>query len=171
MAAALDKRVEAPEEHEPAEELVDVQSLDVTATPTLPGLAALRLLRFDEETGRAVVLAGDREISASVDGGVDAAVMKTALAHGERVAVQQEGGQLVVIGALRTRATPGIDEGDDYTIAAKRIRLEADHAIGLRTGRASISLRAQGLVETLGRDITTRASSVHKLIGRLLRLN
>jgi hypothetical protein len=34
-----------------------------------------------------------------------------------------------------------------------------------------VLLRAVGRVETIARDITARASQVHKLIGRALHLN
>ena len=39
------------------------------------------------------------------------------------------------------------------------------------SGAASLVLRAFGQVETLADQITSRAASVHKIIGRVIRLN
>jgi hypothetical protein len=108
---------------------------------------------------------------AALDEALSPAVLKTALARGERVIAQREQGGWVVLGALRTAPTPGIDEGDEYRIKARRIEIEGAHELHLVSGSASLVLRAYGHVETLAHDITARAAGVHKLIGRLLRLN
>jgi sulfur transfer protein SufE len=76
-----------------------------------------------------------------------------------------------VLGALRTSATPGIDRGDEFTIEARRIHVRADSELKLVSGLVQIALTATGHVETIARDITARASSVHKIIGRMLHLN
>lgn len=139
--------------------------------PTLPGLAALRLVAWDPERRIARVAVGPKQVVARVDAGVEAAVLTTALARGERVIVEQGAKALTILGTLRTQATPGLDAGDDYVIRAQRVRVEGAHEVTLATGKSSLTLRALGFIETVAQDITTRASAVHKIVGRLIRLN
>lgn len=139
--------------------------------PALPTLAALPLVAFDAQKRVARVAVGPRQVAARVDATVDSAVLVTALARGERVLVEQGPRALVVLGTLRTQATPGLDVGDDYVIRASRVRVEGEHEVTLTSGKASLALRAVGVVETIAQDITTRASALHKLVGRMLRLN
>jgi hypothetical protein len=56
-------------------------------------------------------------------------------------------------------------------IKARRLALTADHEIAMVSGAATLVLRAFGFVETVAQDITTRAAGVHKIIGRMIRLN
>jgi hypothetical protein len=141
----------------------------------LPTLAALHAVRLDTEKREATLRvdgpASASEVAARLDSALDPAVVETAIARGERLIVQREGGAFVVLGALRTAATPGLERGQDYTIEASRIFLRADNEMKLVSGSVQIALRAIGQVETIARDITARASAVHKLIGRMLHLN
>ena len=140
-----------------------------------PALSALLAVAVDEEH-RQVTLRIERpgtpiDVLARLDTALEAVVVQTAVARGERLIAQQDGADWVVLGALRTSATPGIDRGDEYAIDARRIHLRADTELKLTSGLAQFALHAAGHVETIARDITTRASSVHKLIGRMLHLN
>lgn len=110
-------------------------------------------------------------VAAALDDALSPRVLATALVRGERVIAQREGGGWVVLGAMRTAPTPGVDEGDEFLIKARRVAVAADHEFSITSGLASFAVRAQGFVETLGRDITARASGVHKIIGRMIRLN
>jgi hypothetical protein len=139
--------------------------------PALPALAALRLASVDEERRTAMVGTGGLTFEARLDDSLSPAVLVTALSRGEPVIAQREATGWVVLGALRTAPTPGVDEGDEYRIKARRIALESAHELSLVSGAASLVLRAYGHVETLAEDITSRAAGVHKVIGRLLRLN
>jgi hypothetical protein len=86
------------------------------------------------------------------------------------VIVVDDGG-LAIAGALRTAPTPGIDKGEDYVIQAKRVDIRADHEVAIVAGAAQIVLRGLDRIEMLATDITSRARSVHRLIGRMLHLN
>ncbi|KYF70867.1 hypothetical protein [Sorangium cellulosum] len=141
------------------------------AEPAAPQLVAVRLEAFDEEAGRAVLRVGAEAAPAAIDPSVEPAVLRTALQRRERVIAQQEQGGWVVLGALRTSATPGVDEGDEFVIRARRIALLGASEVSLVSGMSSVVLRAFGFVETLGQDITARASGVHKIVGRMIRLN
>jgi hypothetical protein len=135
------------------------------------GLAAVRATAFDEARRTLTLRVGREQIEATLDASVEPAVIHTALRRGERLLAQPEGEGWVVIGALRTTATPGVDEADEFLIKANRVAVVAAHEFAVVTGAASFAMRAIGHVETLAQDITTRASSLHKLVGRMIRLN
>jgi hypothetical protein len=134
-------------------------------------LRAARIVSVDEATRQARVEIGADCVDAALDAAVDLAVVLTAHTRGERLMVERRGEGWVVLGSLRTTATPGVDKGDEYLIAAKRIRLEGDHDVRLVSGASSFVLRAVGQLELLAQNITSRASSVHKIVGRMLHLN
>lgn len=137
----------------------------------LPQLVALVVEGYDEVNRTATLRIGSATIVAKFDVALDPAVLRTAQHRGERVIATREGGVWVVLGALRTAATPGVDEGDDFVIKARRVAIHAAHEFSAVSGAASFVVRAFGGVETLAKDITARASSVHTIIGRMIRLN
>lgn len=137
----------------------------------LPQLAALVVEAFDEASRSATLRLGSATVAAKFDAALDPAVIRTARQRGERVIVAREGGTWIVLGALRTAATPGVDEGDYFVIKARRVAIHAAHEFSAVSGAASFVVRAFGGVETLAKDITARASSVHTIIGRMIRLN
>jgi hypothetical protein len=126
---------------------------------------------LDEASGDVEIVVRDRTEFARRDPSVDAIVVLNAFARGERVFVEHDGERWVVLGALRTRATPGVDAGDEYRIEANRLRLEGKHELLLVAGATSLVMRAVGHLELLAKNITSRASSVHKIVGRMLHLN
>jgi hypothetical protein len=125
-----------------------------------------------------------RTVDAAVDGAVDVEVLETARERGEIILVV-DGVRPTVVGALRTRATPGVDAVDHVAIRARtfevdaeradlraaKVTIAADEEIALRARSASIVVRAAGEIESFAERIVARAEGVHKLIGRMLRLN
>jgi hypothetical protein len=148
----------------------DTRAAEALVLP-LVGLVAVRVEALDEAERTASLRVGRDLVEARLDASVDLAVARTALARGERVIAQRESEGWVVLGALRTAATPGVDEGEDFVIKAKRVAVRSEHELSLVSGAASVVIRAFGQVETLAESITARASSVHKIIGRVIRLN
>jgi len=120
---------------------------------------------------------GGRSVAALVDASVDVSVIKTAFERGERVLIEVIGDRAVIVGALRTQATPGIERGEKFVIeagevaiAAKRVTIDGDE-IALSSKTARLVLRAAGEIESFAERIVSRASGVHKIVGRMLRLN
>jgi hypothetical protein len=150
-------------------------------------LSLARLVRLDPAGGTCRILrwGAPEELEAEIDPGLEAAVAETASRTGEPVVVVEGPRGPVVVGALRTRATPGVDRTDELTIEAKRFRVEADQVelhggevaiegsreLRLRTKTAYVILRAASEIESFADRIVTRAEGVHKLVGRMLRLN
>ncbi len=114
---------------------------------------------------------GAQTVHATLDPAVAPAVIETALRTGERILVQPEGDRWIALGALRTQVTPGVDQVDEVTIRARRLKLEGTDEIQLVSSAASLVMRVTGAVETIAREVTVRATGVHKLIGRVLHLN
>lgn len=141
----------------------------VPESADVPSLAAVTASVLEGTTVR--IRVGAAEVSAELDASVHPSVVATAIARGERVVVQREGGAWVVLGVLRTSPTPGLEEADEYVIRAGRIRVRAKDEFSVASGAASFAIRAYGTIETLAEQITSRASAVHKIVGRMLHLN
>jgi hypothetical protein len=140
----------------------------ISSLPT--ALHAAIPVRWSEE-GLVLSFGAAREVTAKLDSALDRAVVETALRTSERLLIQPEGDGWVVLGALRTRATPGVDELEEVAIKARRLRLEGTDEVQIVSAAASMILRVTGAVETIAKDVTVRATGLHKLIGRVLHLN
>jgi hypothetical protein len=144
--------------------------LEPVSVPTLK--PTLLLAQVHEVTANRVVLVFGKTIAdAKLDPSVNPAVIEGACQRNERVLVEESEEGLVVVGALRTQPTPGIDEADSYVIKAKRVAVEGGEEVSLSTQTAAVVVRAVGEVETFAERIISRAEGVHKIIGRMLRLN
>lgn len=141
--------------------------LDVEdALPTITTGIALML-----EGTTARIRVGRAEHTATLDPSVHPSVVATAIARAERLVLQREEGTWTILGALRTSPTPGIEEADEYVIRAARVKIRAKDEFTVASGTAAFAVRAYGSIESFAEQITTRASAVHKIIGRMLHLN
>lgn len=173
---------------EPATTLVDEPSTDlpqglaelaVSPTPIaeekvpafkMPAVGIARIFML-HEGGKLEIKMGNKIMPALLDPMVHPAVIRTADESGEPVMVEQRDGELYVVGALRTQPTPGVDKMETINLEAEHINLKAKTDITMTSGVAAIAVRAIGEVETYAERIMSRAESVHKIIGRMLRLN
>jgi hypothetical protein len=138
--------------------------------PPLPdGLALARVLAISTEG--VDVRVGDRFARAEIDGALDPAVLRTALERGEPVLVERVDGKVTIVGALRVQATPGIDRMREIHLEAESIHLTGRKEVVVKSGLAAMAVRAVGEIETYAERIVSRAEGVHKIIGRMLRLN
>ncbi len=132
-------------------------------------LSTARIVSCDE-AGAALEMGGCRVV-AVVDPSVHPTVLAGAQERSERILVERRAdGTITVIGALRTQPTPGVDRAERYDIEADRIALRGEE-ISLSSRAAAVVLRAIGEVETYADRIISRAEGVHKIVGRMLRLN
>lgn len=172
-AAAGEPAADAPApaagaEAEPWERIISAAEPPVAAP--LPALALARVDRVRDDG--ALVVLGGKVVLARIDPSVHRTVVEGAHARGERVLVEVGAdGEAVIVGGLRTQPTPGIDAADEYTIAARRISIEAGEQVAISARAATVVLRALGEVETYAERILSRAEGVHKIVGRMLRLN
>lgn len=151
-------------------EAAEGRARPAAVAPRRPSLSTALVHEIGE--GGVVLALGSALVPATLDPSVSPVVIEGACARRERVLVEEgEDGALVVLGALRAQPTPGIDVGEEYAIKARRLSLEAEEEISLTAQAAALALRAAGEVETYADRILSRADSVHKIIGRILRLN
>ena len=80
-----------------------------------------------------------------------------------------------IVGALRTRGTPGVDELEEVAIEARtitlkgaRVAIDGSEELSLRSQAAFVVLRAASEIESFADRIVTRAEGVHKLVGRIV---
>jgi hypothetical protein len=140
------------------------------AATSAPSIGTGRIHAIEGDTVRLVI--GGQIVAASVDASVHPAVLRGASERGERVlAERDERGAWVILGALRTQPTPGIDAADAYTIEADKVTIRGRSEVSIVTEAAGLVVRALGEVETYADKIISRAEGVHKIVGRILRLN
>lgn len=142
-----------------------------SAIHPLPGLAAAQAVSCDDERRLVTLQFAETRATALLHSSVESVVIRRAIQRNELVIVQQQSEGLLVIGVLRTSATPGLDVGDEYEIEARRIKVTAAHELLLTSGPARLVLSALGHIESVAKRITSRASAVHKIIGRAIQLN
>lgn len=138
--------------------------------PAPSGLIAAELVALQGPDAVVLRVCGEA-VRARVDAAVHRAVIEGAFARRERIVAQREDDGWVVLGALRVAPTPGVDVADEYLIRARRVLIEADDDFRVVSGLATFAVRAYGYVETIAEQITSRATSIHKIVGRVLHLN
>ena len=157
---------------EPSNGPADLRIVEARAAAafSFPALATARITQLE---GSAItVLVGGLEVSAEVDSSVHPVVLRGAFERGERVLCEHhEGDKWLIVGSLRAQPTPGIDVASDYVIEADHVVLRGRHDVTLSTEAAGLVLRAIGEVETYAERILSRAEGVHKIVGRMLKLN
>lgn len=141
----------------------------------LPAIAAPTLVtaRVHGMEGERVRLAiGRQVVLATRDPGLHPVVLAGAAARGERVLAERaEDGAWTVVGALRTQPTPGLEVADEYTIEAGRVTIRGKHEVSLVAEAAGLAVRAVGEVESYAERIVSRAEGLHKIVGRILKIN
>ena len=164
--AASTRRKDAPARRvETAEQRGQVASL-----VNGPALATARVEGVEGERVRITI--GRNTVLALRDEAVHPAVLEGARKRGERVIVERDpDGVWVVLGALRTQPTPGIDVVEEFTIEADRVSVKAHAEITLEADTACVAVRAEGEIESHAPRIVSRAEDLHKITGRALRLN
>lgn len=161
--------VEVPElGEERAEDELRKGALSVLAA--VPVCATARLAAVEGDRVRLAF--GTEQVDARRDPSMHPAVLAGAFERKERVLAEhrpEEG--WVVVGALRTQPTPGIDVGDEYTISADRVVIDGKSEVALTAQTASLVVRALGEVESYAERIISRAEGLHRIVGRILHLN
>jgi hypothetical protein len=142
----------------------------VATSTAMPSLSTGRIQAIEGEIVRLAI--GSQIVAATVDASVHPLVLRGAADRGERVlAERDESGAWVILGALRTQPTPGIDAAGAYTIEADKVTIRGRSEVAIVTEAAGLVVRALGEVETYADKIISRAEGVHKIVGRILRLN
>lgn len=182
--APAPEHADATVDREPAADPIPASVLDAADRSTqrarvdapahaFGSLALAFVISASEDDDEIEVRVGGRPLVAKAAPTLQRAILVTAMRTGEPVLVERNAdGSLVVVGGLRTQATPGVDDMKEIRLEADRIELKGRREIVLSTeGVASLALRAAGEIETYADRIVSRAEELHKIVGRMLRLN
>lgn len=109
---------------------------------------------------------GGFEIEVQLDDGVDPALVARAAESGDRVLIEEDPDVgAVVVGVLQTRLPETLE------LKARKIVIDAEDEVTIRSGKAGMRLREDGDVELVGSRIVTMSRGLFRLVGRMLRLN
>lgn len=171
-AAVLGEPPAIEEEHQPAAEapLLD-QILEDAHVPAPqpaapPALRSARVLSVDGRTARVAYRGRGEGVAAQIDEGVDRELVARALMGNEAVLVEHDP-ELgpVIVGVIQTRLP------DELTLKARKVVLEADEELLLRSGRGALRIREDGDVELVGSRVSALSRGLFRIVGRVLRLN
>ncbi len=161
----LDKVGDPSAQPEPPVAATDKRSGDVPDLTTV----AMRTATPRAVKGRSVTMVV-RGLAEPVEGtlgpGVSAEVVALAARNGDAVVLECARGQVpVVVGVLQTKIP------NELTIKAKKLHLEGEQEVLLRSGRGAMRIRQDGDVEIVGSRIAAMSRGLFRLVGRVLRLN
>ncbi|NUO53336.1 MAG: hypothetical protein HOV80_31190 [Polyangiaceae bacterium] len=134
--------------------------------PPLTGLRTGRLVMV-ERRGVEVLFTGERTARrAEIESDVDHDVIQEAFENGDRVLCEpDEEGNPIVVGVVRSR------KPDTLKISARKVEIEGDEELLVRSGKSALRLREDGDVELIGSRISAASRGLFRLVGRMLRLN
>jgi hypothetical protein len=144
--------------------------------PETPAMRADAARGFALRSGQPVALRGRRvtvcvrgvegELGAELAPGVSPELVEQAVTTGNSVLLEcADGAEPVVVGVLQTRLP------EELVLRARRIELEADEEVVVRSGHGAMRIRQDGEVEIVGSRISALSRGLFRLVGRILRLN
>jgi len=147
----------------------DKESVVATEVPTLEAAPRLRMARLSRiDAGRVYLRMRGRheEVEADVDDDVDIELLMRSIDAGQAVLIEEEPGMLpVVVGTVQTRVP------DTLELRARKIVIEGEEEVLMRSGTGAMRVRQDGDVELVGSRITTMSRGLFRIVGRMLRLN
>lgn len=170
--AATDRRLEelldqmAPMSRDPMSGRV--QPAVALKAGALPGVAMRTALpvRMSGGTVSLKVRGMADEIGAELAAGVDREVIADAITNGDAVIIECVDNEApLVVGVLHTRIPQQLN------LRARKIVVEGEQEVLLRSGRSAMRFREDGDVELVGSRIATMSRGLFRLVGRVLRLN
>jgi hypothetical protein len=128
------------------------------------GLRSARLVSVGKGAAYIAWRGSNERVAAAIADGVEAELLEEIEGEGGSVLVE-DGPPPVIVGVLQTRRPR------DLVLRAKRIAIEAEDEVLLRSGRAAVRLREDGDIEIVGGRISAASRGLFRLVGRVLRLN
>ena len=106
------------------------------------------------------------EVEAELGPGVEVEVVKQAVENGDAVVIECAAGETpLVVGVLQRRVPR------ELNLRARKIHIEGEEEVLLRSGRGALRIRQDGDVELVGSRIAAMSRGLFRLVGRVLRLN
>jgi len=140
-----------------------------SSSPALGTAVGLRVGQPVAVRGRAVTVryrGAEGDIRAELAPGVAPDLVAQCISSGNAVLLEALPNETpMVVGVLQTQMP------EDLTFHARRVLLEADEEIVLRSGHGALRIRQDGEIELVGSRISALSRGLFRLVGRILRLN
>lgn len=132
----------------------------------LTGLRTGRLVMVERRSVEVLFAGEPAARRAEIERDVDLEVIQEAFENGDRVLCEpDEEGNPIVVGVVRAR------KPDTVRISARKIEIEGEEEVLLRSGKGALRIREDGDVELVGSRISAASRGLFRLVGRMLRLN
>jgi hypothetical protein len=166
LPAELEEQREVAAEAPLLDQILQEARVPVAAPGPAPALRTARVLAVEGNTAQIAYRGRGEGVTARIDEGVDRELVTRALAGNEAVLVEAdpEVGP-VIVGVVQTRVP------DTLELKARKVVLDADEELLLRSGRGALRIREDGDVELVGSRISTLSRGLFRIVGRVLRLN
>lgn len=140
----------------------------IAAAPVrLPSVTLCTGFALSIDGDRARVLAGTIEVDATLGAGVSRELITQSIRQRDRVLLEQAESEPMprIVGVIHTTIP------EELTLKARKIHIEGDQEVLLRSGRGAMRIRQDGDVEIVGSRISAMSRGLFRLVGRVLRLN
>lgn len=139
------------------------------ATRLGPGLHPARI-EGAAEGGFTVRLRSGELVAAVLSEEIELAFAEECLRDRRSVLVAEEGGSVVIFGALQTTRAIERDAGDRARVAARRLELLAEEGVKIQVGKATLEMDRNGAVRLSGDRLTLDAATVVRVLAALAEL-
>ncbi|MCA9642663.1 MAG: hypothetical protein KC492_18330, partial [Myxococcales bacterium] len=95
-------------------------------------------------------------VQAELAPGVEASLIQDVLQRRAMVLVSPTQDSLLILGALQTRMTPGVNAEGDLEVRARRVNVQADEEVRLRSGQSELQLEQRGRMRLNGERLYMR---------------
>lgn len=134
-----------------------------------PGLHAAGVDARTSDGFRVRTLDG-QVLDATLDAGVEDALVAECLRHGRRVLVADGASGPVVLGALQTTRTVGYERDGSLRLSGTEVGIKAEGMVRLETGQVTITLDPRGNVRMEGNKMVVDMSTLVRFLAARLEL-
>ena len=133
----------------------------------LPSVTLCTGFALSVSAGSVRVVVGGEELDVVLGAGVSRELVKRSIKTRDRVLLEQTTAEAVprLVGVVQSTIP------EELILKARKIHIEADHEVLLRSGRGAMRIREDGDVELVGSRISAMSRGLFRLVGRVLRLN
>jgi len=149
-------------------EPVEAPELSPAAAQALaaPGLRLGRVVSMSEDGVMVRFRARGAPVLVDLDEGVDEALVARAMQNGDSVLVEVDPVEGPLVVGVVQRRLP-----EEVEITGKKVIIDAEDEVLLRTGKGAMRINPDGEVEIVGSRIHTVSRGLFRIVGRVLRLN
>ena len=126
------------------------------ASQLSPGALYGGFIELAAEGVYSVRLLDGQLVQAELAPGVESSLIQDELQRRALVLLSPTPDALLILGALQTRMTPGVNADGDLEVRARRVNVEAEEQLELRSGQSELQLQHQGRMRLNGERLYMR---------------